>query len=64
MSTGLSGEAGIVVRADGSRHSRQALRWGAHLAALVGFQPEAVLRGLPAQYLFQRGGEPVAGLAR
>jgi nucleotide-binding universal stress UspA family protein len=52
MSTGLStSEARIVVGVDGSRHSHQALRWGAHLAALLGARLEAVTAwDYPATY--------------
>jgi nucleotide-binding universal stress UspA family protein len=37
-----TGQGRIVVGVDGSRHSRQALRWGAHLAALFGARLDAV----------------------
>lgn len=44
-------EARIVVGVDGSRHSQQALRWGAHLADLLGARLEAVTAwDYPATY--------------
>ena len=38
-----AGEGRIVVGVDGSRHSQQALRWGAHFAAIFGARLEAVI---------------------
>lgn len=37
-----TGEGRIVVGVDGSPHSQQALRWGAHLAAIFGARLDAV----------------------
>ena len=37
-----TGEGRIVVGVDGSQHSQQALRWGAHLAAIFGARLDAV----------------------
>ena len=37
-----TGEGRIVVGVDGSPHSRQALRWGAHLAGIFGARLDAV----------------------
>jgi nucleotide-binding universal stress UspA family protein len=43
MTTGPeTGERRIVVGVDGSGHSRQALRWAAHFAAIFGARLEAV----------------------
>ena len=38
-----AGEGRIVVGVDGSAHSEQALRWGAHFAAILGARLEAVI---------------------
>ena len=38
-----AGEGRIVVGVDGSRHSQQALRWGAYFAAIFGARLEAVI---------------------
>jgi nucleotide-binding universal stress UspA family protein len=38
-----AGEGRIVVGVDGSRPSQQALRWGAHFAAIFGARLEAVI---------------------
>ncbi len=49
----VAGEHRIVVGVDGSESSKQALRWGAHLAARFGARLEAVAAwDFPASYGF------------